>query len=697
MAALWPEKESCVADAAAAVDPGFGDRDRRDDMVLNRRYKVVVSAPLTALDTPTARAFRVEDLDSGKMGATGVSGLFARVNGTGLPLRDWEIEVLRELRHPHLMRLIDVGTTEYGEPGQAAQTVVLEYPQGGRLMPSEGARPMPLREVKRRVLAPLCGVLETLHNRNIFHRAIHPDNLFVGPKPEMDIILGDCISSVAGHNLPSAFQPLERASAAPLGCGAGDRAADIFSFGVTIAALIAGRIPGADRDPADLLHARMEQGSRAALYGSLSLPREIDRLLVGMLADDPDDRWTIANIQNWWNGRLVSIASDRNVDKLKREFSFDERRIQNPIAIAEAFNQNWGEAVTVIQCGRLEKWLAADRDRAVAAETVIALRESNAASAGKLTNDALVSRVCMALDPKGPIRFRGMAVSIDAIGVMLAYAFIEGRQDIADNIAAMLDRGLPGSWIAAINERRKEMGAESSYFMRLRQYNSNPRLGQGLERCLYDMNPSLRCLHPLIDPADSGDAAALLASLDENCSSGDDEPLWMDRHVIAYLAAHLHPRSDGLLASMAMPGKPQAINAMTGLAMIALAQERLGVPPLPRLTQTAGSSLFELVEIYRSDSRRKALQSAIERQLDRGDFISLLKLLNDNDLQEQDRYEYDAAKDRYKSIAAEIAGLKGGYGKHRHKATHLGGKFAAWAALLGLLAVSFMTLTGLTV
>ena len=697
MAFLWPEKENCVADAAAAVDPGFGDHDRRDDMVLNGRYKVVVSAPLTAFDTPTARAFQVEDLGSGKRVATAESGLFARVNGTGLPSRDWEIEVLRELRHPHLMHLIDVGTTESGEPGQTAQTVILEYPRGGRLMPSEGARPMPLREVKRRVIVPLCGVLEALHKRDIFHRAIHPDNLFVGPKPELDIILGDCVSSVAGHDLPSAFQPLERASAAPLGCGAGDGAADIYSFGLTIAALIASRIPGADTDAQELLLARMEQGSLAALCGSLRLPREIDRLLAGMLADDPDERWTIVGIRDWLAGRHVSIASDRHVDKPKRVFSFNKRNFQNPIAIAEAFNRNWDEALTVIQSGRLEKWLAADRDRAAGAETVIALRESNAANASKLTNDALVSRVCMALDPKGPVRFRGMAVSIDAIGVMLAYAFIEGRQDIADNIAVMLDQNLPGFWIAAVDERRKEMGVESSNFIRLRQYNRNPNLSQGLERCLYDMNPSLRCLHPLIDPADRGDAAALLASLDERCSPQDDEPLWTDRHVIAYLAALLHPGSDNLLASITMPGKPRAINTMTSLAMIALVQDKLGVPPLPRLTQTAGSSLVELVETYQSDSRRMALRSAIERQLNGGDFMALLKLLNDNDLQEQDRYEYRAAEDRYKSIDGEIAGLEGGYGKHRRKAVHLGGKFAAWAALLGLLAVSFMTLKGLAV
>ena len=370
-----------MAQLAAAVEPGF---DGCDGMIINRRYRIVVSAPLMAFDTPTARAFPVEDLDGAKGVSAGAPMLFARLNHTGLPSRDWEIDVLRELRHPHLMALIDSGEIEYEAAGQAARAMVLEYPQGGRLMAPEGAAPMPLREVRSRVIAPLCGVLEALHSRDIFHRAIHPDNLFIRRISGEEVILGDCVSSAAGHNLPSAFQPLERASAAPLGCGAGDSAADIFSFGVTIAALLAGRIPGADSDPDALLDARMEQGSLAALCGPFNFPQEIDRFLAGMLADDPDDRWTLAQIQDWLTSHRVNLAADRGLGMPQRAFSFADREIRNPIAVAEAFHRNWAEAITAVHGEQLEKWLASDRHRLAAAETVIALRESNASGSNNM-------------------------------------------------------------------------------------------------------------------------------------------------------------------------------------------------------------------------------------------------------------------------------------------------------------------------
>ena len=81
-------------------------------------------------------------------------------------------------------------------------------------------------------------------------------------------------------------------------------------------------------------------------------------------------------------------AADRGLDMPQRTFSFADRKIRNPIAVAEAFHRNRAEAITAVHGGQLEKWLAGDRHRLAAAETVIALRESNASGSNKLTADA---------------------------------------------------------------------------------------------------------------------------------------------------------------------------------------------------------------------------------------------------------------------------------------------------------------------
>ena len=74
--------------------------------------------------------------------------------------------------------------------------------------------------------------------------------------------------------------------------------------------------------------------------------------------------------------------------------------------------------------------------------------------------------------------------------------------------------------------------------------------------------------------------------------------------------------------------------------------------------------------------------------------MALLELLNNTELQEQDRSEYFAAQERYKSIGAEIVSLQSGHVEHRMKAARLGRKIAAWTAFMALLAVSFMTFAG---
>jgi hypothetical protein len=77
-----------LAIQAEAVSTGEEEFDRRDNMILNGRYKIVGSAPLPDFDTPTARAFRVEDLDNSDVEPLFAPDLFARVNQIGLPSRE---------------------------------------------------------------------------------------------------------------------------------------------------------------------------------------------------------------------------------------------------------------------------------------------------------------------------------------------------------------------------------------------------------------------------------------------------------------------------------------------------------------------------------------------------------------------------------------------------------------------------------
>ncbi len=680
------------AEAALAVEAEPEDElGTPEDPVLNGRYQVVRNAPLAGLCTPVARAFKAVDL------AGGALEVFALVSEMAMPPRSDEIAELRNVTNAHLMRLIDAGTVPFVAPGEANHTIIAEYPRGGHIMPAESPHPMSEQDVRKRVIGPVRDALAALHERGVIHRSVQPHNLFYGDELGQRTILGECVSAVAGQTQPPAFEPIELASAAPLGRGVGGPEADVFALGVTSLALLLGRIPGAEVAAPDLLEARMEKGSKTALFGEYRCSREMERLITGMLADSPGNRWSLVEVGQWLAGDPVTGVVIPRPENPIKPFRFAEKQFRSTRAIAEAFNQHWNDAAAEIQTGRLEKWLASHRKRLAMSESVANLREGWVGGSSKMSTDELIARTCILLDRDGPIRYKGMTVTIDGLGPLLAGAYIEGRDEQAQKIGTLIALGLPLAWIGADNERRKALASATAKFTRLRQYIGKPDIGYGLERCLYELSPTLRCLSPLLEPVACGDPGAMLTGLDlAGTDIGEDAP-WSDRHVAAFLAAALHPRSDAKLAATKLPNDPKSAHLLCGLVLFAMAQGRLGLPHLPRLSGAMGPSISSIVGTYRGRSIRAKLLATLDRLLGEGDLAAMVKQLTDPEIRARDYYGYNQAISDYARSSAEIGVLETNVARRRSRAILIGRRIAAWTAYLGLAATTLSLLSGLRI
>ena len=137
-----------------------------EDLVLNGRYRFVLGAPLPTYGTGATQAFRVEDEHQGPL------DLFALVGDQTLPPRSDEIAALTGFEHRHVMKLVDSGTVPYSGPGSAHQTIILEFPAGGHVMPPQGASAMAENDVKRRIMGPVLDALAALHEMSIVHRGV---------------------------------------------------------------------------------------------------------------------------------------------------------------------------------------------------------------------------------------------------------------------------------------------------------------------------------------------------------------------------------------------------------------------------------------------------------------------------------------------------------------------------------------------
>ncbi len=678
------------AQAAAVAEAEQDDvLSSPEDLILNDCYRIVRGAPLPTYGTSATQAFHVQDKQQKPL------DLFALIGDQTLPPRSDEIVALTGFKHRHLMMLVDAGTVPFSGPGSAHQTIILEFPAGGHVMSPQGASAMVENDVKRRIMGPVLNALMTLHELFIIHRGVHPYNLFFADEQCHQVILGDGVSCVPGQCQPSAFEPLERAGVAPLGRGQGGREADVHAFGATILALLMGRLPGADIPTENLVDARMEHGSLQALMGDFRCSRNMERLLAGMMSDTPEDRWSLNDVEKWLLGEHVSgVVVPRLLNPIK-PFPFQERKYQSTRAIVEAINRHWNDAAAEIQTGRLEKWLASSRERLVMAESVTMLRETWAGGGGKMGTDELISRICTLLDVDGPIRYKGLSVSIDGIGPLLAQAYLEGREDQAQKLGAMVGMGLPMAWINADNERRKAMASSTARFTRIRQYIQKPDLGYGLERCLYELNPTMRCLSPLMEPNACGDSGALLGALNVMAAKQGETTPWTDRHITAFIAAAFHPRSDATLASTKMPDDLRATQTLGGLILFATAQGCSNLPLFPRLTRAMGPDVMQIVGSYRSQTTRAKVTAEVELLLDAGDISAIVKKLTNTELRAKDLDEYREAVTSYKQANAEISVLEVNASRRRAQSVLIGRRIASWIAFVGLMATAVMALSGL--
>ncbi|KAJ3374815.1 hypothetical protein GGF31_006713 [Allomyces arbusculus] len=175
-----------------------------------------------------------------------------------------EIAILRKLHHPNCVKLLEVLEVPDGDQIY----MVFEMCHGGPILRVEKEPFDPFPEDKARDYCQqiLLG-LEYLHEHHIVHRDLKPDNLLLaadGTVKIVDFSVSECFAST-DDILSSAGSPAFLApelcrvqstpAAVPDARPASGRAADIYSFGVTLYCMVFGRLPFHGQSVLDLYRA----------------------------------------------------------------------------------------------------------------------------------------------------------------------------------------------------------------------------------------------------------------------------------------------------------------------------------------------------------------------------------------------------------------------------------------------------------
>jgi hypothetical protein len=676
-AAPLEAEEAPPAEAADAADaPEAEPTEEATDLsvMLRGRCAIFPDQPLPQYSSKHAVAFHAT------MRNDPMRPLFALLTEPDMPARVDFMESMRSYNLHGILKAADWGMVDW--PGETRRRfmIVLDRPGGNRVMPVLDA-PQPAiseDELITGLLQPLLPSLKELASRGLAHRGIRPDNLFYVDGGRRGMVLGEGVSTAPGLDQPAVFETIECAMCDPIGRGEGTQANDLYALGVTLLFLLLGRNPVANTDEREVLANKIEFGSYSALVGSYRVPLGLMEALRGMLSDDLKERWAVADLDMWLSGRRQSPKQAKLPQRSSRPFIFDDIEYSNARSLANALALNFAEAGNVMRNKALDSWLRrslGDEPRADALQAAVSSTAA-AIAGGKGGEDRTVARGCIALDPPSPIRYRGFGVAVDGIGWALACSINDRdrRQLVSEIVASRL----PIHWVAAQAKPKTEDMRAVQTLEKLPSIIEQVGIGYGVERCLYELNPSHRCLSPMFERAYITSIQQVLPALEIIAQRPDRTDTPIDRHLVAFIAARAARTVDELLRGLATNDASTRNLAMLRL-FAAIEEQQESLMPVPHLAKWIAGLLDPVVNGFHHRRRRDKMAQLVRATAEQGILTELLKVLADDKERQTDQQGFGAAAAEYREIDQQIRDIEGSLEIRMDDSRLLGEQIAAAA------------------
>lgn len=213
-----------------------------------------------------------------------------------------EARAVSALNHPNVCVIYEVGETERGWPYLAMECV-----DGESLDERVGRAGVSIDDTVS-IAIQLVDALDAAHTEGIIHRDIKPANLRLSKRGQLKVLdfgLAKRLTDDSDGSLPETMDVSQTSPGAVLGTPSYmspeqatgrevDTRSDLFSTGVVLYQLVAGRVPFAGKTLAEVLQKVVTAHPEALARFNYDVPESLERIIRKCLEKDPENRYQSA-------------------------------------------------------------------------------------------------------------------------------------------------------------------------------------------------------------------------------------------------------------------------------------------------------------------------------------------------------------------------------------------------------------------
>lgn len=658
----------------------------------NDDITVFLGSPLPYLDKGSVRAYAAQ----GRGKALGNHVVY--ICEDDLTPRTIKAANYASIINPSLAKLVATGTFYWPPEKRQRYGFVYENNLGRPLMADDrrGGMGWKAEDVLFSVVRPLVSVLMDMRDKDLVHGEIRPGNIFDSNQKKLErVILGDCLCLPASAALPVLYEPIERGMCDPLAKGMGTLQDDMYSLGVTLTVLLRTHDPMDGFTSREIIENKMDQGSYNALIGKDRFTGSILELLRGLLYDDAAQRWNIDDVNAWLDGRRLTPKQSAKKIKATRPINFNGGKYLHPEALAHDLNNSPAETVQIIDDGEVDQWLQrAIDDKILSARVEKAITMSAEAGRSGAYPERLTTRLAIALHPDAPIRYKNLSVFPEGFGKALTHAYIH-KQNI-QMYEEIINQHFVVQWVDMLVNAVADSSSLISRFDSCRHFLRQAQIGNGIERCIYFLNPECLCLSDKLRGFNVRSPEDLMVAYEAISASPRRPALFFDRHIVAFLSVKDRKNIDPYMPDI--NGDKMYKKILGEMKTLATIQKRSRMQNFPGIAGWLADNLPPVYERFHDRELRAALKQKVDKLVSGGDLAKIAALFDNQKVHEEDRREFRRAMREYIELDKETRTLAVRLERDQHFGRETGRQVAAFVsgmvAAIIIIATAFVILTG---